>query len=606
MNKIRVADYIADTLVAAGVSQSFSVTGGGAMHLNDAFGKKKGLNTIYNHHEQACAIAAEGYTRISGKLCLVCVTTGPGGTNAITGALGAWLDSIPMLVISGQVRYDTTARSTGLPLRAVGDQEFDITKSVAALTKYAVMVTDPLSIRYHLERALFLAQNGRPGPVWLDIPLNVQSALIAPDALPGYDPAEDASEVPEPVSAGIIAHIMTKLKEAQRPVLYLGSAIPQNNLMEQVKQLADLFKIPVVTAWNAVDAIETDNPYYIGRPGNFGDRPGNFCVENSDLILSLGCRMSIRQVGFNYKSWARYAYKMIVDIDPVELQKPTLNPDYPIRADVRDIVPKLIAAAQETAIGDKQEWLDWCLERKARYPVVLCEYWDRDRLVNPYCYTDLLTRLLPAGSKVIAGNGTSCVVTSHCAVVKRGTRIVINSGAASMGYDLPAAIGGCIGNDHQNTICLSGDGSIQMNLQELQTIKHHQLPIKIFVVNNSGYHSIRQTQSNYFGEPLVGVDAASGISFPDLSKLCWAYGIEYRRLDSHAGMEALLQEVIDQPVPVLVEVFVDITQPFAPKSAARKFPDGTMVSPPLDELWPFLSDEEMAQNRIVPITKLED
>lgn len=599
MKKIRVSDYIANTLVENGVSQSFSVTGGGAMHLNDALGKKAGLTTIYNHHEQACAIAAEGYTRISGKLCAVCVTTGPGGTNAITGALGAWLDSIPMIIISGQVRYDTTARSTGLPLRAVGDQEFDITKAVSALTKYAVMVIDPLSIRYHLERALFLCQNGRPGPVWLDIPLNVQSALIDPDELSGYDPAEDASEVPEPVSTDVIEHIMDKLKASERPVLYLGSAVVQNRLVEQIKDLADLLKIPVVTAWNAIDAIETGNPYYIGRPGNFGDRPGNFCVENSDLILSLGCRMSIRQVGFNYQAWARKAYKIIVDIDPVELKKPTLNPDYPICADVKDIIPKLVEAARNTAIGSKDTWLNWCQERKIRYPVVLCEYWDRDHLVNPYCYTDLLTRLLPENSKIIAGNGTSCVVTSHCAIVKKGTRVVINSGAASMGYDLPAAIGGCIGNNRQNTICLSGDGSIQMNLQELQTIVHHQLPIKIFVVNNHGYHSIRQTQTNYFGLPLVGVDADSGISFPDLAKISFAYGINYRRLDNQTDMEGILQEVIDMTVPVIVDVLVDITQPFAPKSSAKKLPDGTMVSPPLEELWPFLDDAEMKDNMLI-------
>lgn len=599
MNRIRVADYIADMLVKAGVSQSFSVTGGGAMHLNDALGKKQGLNTVYNHHEQACAIAAEGYTRISGKLCAVCVTTGPGGTNAITGALGAWLDSIPMFIVSGQVRYDTTARSTGLPLRAVGDQEFDITKAVSALTKYAVMVIDPKTIRYHMERALFLCQHGRPGPVWLDIPLNVQSALIDPDELTGYDPAEDARQIPPPASQDTIAHIIEKLESSKRPVLYLGSAIPQNGLVEQVQTLASLLMIPVVTAWNAIDAIETDNPYYIGRPGNFGDRPGNFCVENSDLILSLGCRMSIRQVGFNYQAWARKAYKIIVDIDPVELQKPTLNPDYPVFGDVNDIVPKLVDALHNHSIGNKVDWLSWCQERKARYPVVLCEYWNRERLVNPYCYTDLLTRLLPEGSKVIAGNGTSCVVTSHCAIVKKGTRIVINSGAASMGYDLPAAIGGCIANNRQDTVCLSGDGSIQMNLQELQTIAHHHLPIKIFVVNNNGYHSIRQTQSNYFGEPLVGVDANSGISFPDLSKIAYAYGINYRRLDNHADMEGILKEVIEMKSPVIVDVVVDITQPFAPKSSAKKLPDGTMVSPPLEELWPFLSDEEMAENMII-------
>ncbi|MEA4888112.1 MAG: thiamine pyrophosphate-binding protein [Clostridiaceae bacterium] len=596
---IRVADFIANTLVEHGITQLFMITGGGAMHLNDALGKHPGISTLFNHHEQACAIAAEGYARVTGVPAAVCVTTGPGGTNAITGVLGAWLDSIPMIVISGQVRYDTTARSTGLPLRAVGDQEFDITKATGCMTKYAVMVVDPQSIKYHLERAIFLSTAGRPGPVWLDIPLNVQSSLIEPAELPGYDWHEDGGEVPPQPSQKIIADVVGRLKQAKRPVLYLGSAIPQNHLQEAVKSLAKQLKIPVVTAWNGIDAMESDNPYYIGRPGNLGDRPGNFAVQNSDLILSLGCRLSIRQVGFNWKAWARCAYKIVVDIDPVELKKPTVQPDMPIHADIRDFIPALAKALAETDIGDKSDWLQWTVERKNRYPVVCCEYWNKQKPVNPYCYTDLLTRLLPAGEIVITGNGTSCVVTSHCAIVKKGTRVIINSGAASMGYDLPAAIGGCLGNHRKPVICLSGDGSIQMNIQELQTIVHHQLPIKIFVVNNHGYHSIRQTQSNYFGRPLVGVDEESGISFPDLGKLCAAYGLAYRKIETHEHMESQLNEVIALDKPVLCEVIVDIDQPFAPKSSAKKLPDGRMVSAPLEELWPFLPDEELMDNMLV-------
>lgn len=599
--KLRVADYIANTLVTHDIKQLFMVTGGGAMHLNDALGKHPQIATIYNHHEQACAMAAEGYARVTGTPAAVCVTTGPGGTNAITGVLGAWLDSIPMVVISGQVRYDTTARATGLPLRAVGDQEFDITRAVACMTKYAVMVVDPNSIRYHLERAIFLCKAGRPGPVWLDIPLNVQGGYIETDDLQPYDASEDASEIPAAPSGECLAEVVEKLKQAKRPVLYLGSAIPQNHLQASITELAELLKIPVVTAWNGIDAIETDSPYYIGRPGFLGDRPGNFAVQNSDLILSLGCRLSIRQVGFNWQSWARCAFKIIVDIDPVELIKPTVQADMPIHADIREFIPALKAALKTQDIGDKSEWLAWAVSRKMTYPVVLCEYWDKAQAVSPYCYTDLLTRLLPEGEVIITGNGTSCVVTSQCAVIKKQTRVITNSGAASMGYDLPAAIGGCIGNDRRPIICLSGDGSIQMNIQELQTIVHNQLPIRIFVVNNQGYHSIRQTQSNYFGQPLVGVDAASGLSFPDLEKLSAAYGIAYRRIEKQADMADQLLEIIHFNQPLLCEVIVDIDQAFAPKSAAKKLADGRMISSPLEEMWPFLPREELMGNMLVEL-----
>lgn len=599
MSKMRVADYIAEAFVKNGIDHMFSVTGGGAMHLNDAFGKKPGLQVTYNHHEQACAIAAEGYARIAHKPGAICVTTGPGGTNALTGVLGAWLDSIPMIIISGQVRYDTTARASGLPIRAFGDQEFDITKSIKNMTKYAEMVIDPTSIRYHLERALYLCSSGRPGPVWLDIPVNVQSNLIDPDDLTGYNSVEDSSERPPELAVSTLKKVMEQLRVAKRPVLYLGSAIVQNNLMEQIDELSSILKIPVVTAWNAIEAIESDNPYYIGRPGNLGDRAGNFTVQNSDLVLSLGCRLSIRQVGFNWETWAREAYRIVVDIDPYELKKKSINADFPIQADVKEFVPQLINMAKSESIGDKKEWLDWCLIRKHKYPVVLPEYWKRENYVNPYCLAHSLTDFLPEHSVVFAGNGTCCVVASHCAIIKKGTRVVYNSGNASMGYDLPASIGGCFAHQKKSVVCLAGDGSLQMNIQELQTVVHHGLPIKLFVFNNHGYHSIRQTQTNYFGEPLVGVDEKSGISFPDMEKISIAYGITYRKIENHADMAIVIPEVLALTCPAIIEVTIDIQQTFQPRSVAKKLADGSMFSPPLEELYPFLSEDEFQDNMLI-------
>lgn len=598
--RIRVSDYIANELVKYGITQLFMLTGGGAMHLNDALGKHPSISTLYNHHEQACAIAAEGYARVSGKPAVVCVTTGPGGTNAITGVLGAWLDSIPMIVISGQVRYDTTARASGLSVRAIGDQEFDIINSISCMTKYSEMVIEPHSIGYHLKKAIFLSQSGRPGPVWLDIPLDVQGSLINEEELLDYNPIDDLDQVPPPVQLSVISDIIEKIKMAQRPILYLGSAIPQNGLQNKITELVNKLKIPVVTAWNAIDAIASDNHYYTGRPGNLGDRAGNFAVQNSDLILSLGCRLSIRQVGFNWRAWAREAYKIIVDIDSNELKKKTINPDMPIWADIKDFIPKLLTELQRLEYkNDKSDWVEWCRQRKNRYPVVKSEYWKTSYKVNPYCYTEMLTNLLSENEVIVTGNGTSCVVTSQCATIKKGTRIIINSGAASMGYDLPAAIGSCLANDRKRIICLSGDGSIQMNIQELQTIVYNKLPIKIFVVNNNGYHSIRQTQSNYFGHPLVGVDENSGISFPDLSKLSIAYGIRYYKIEDHQYMDRILKKVIESDLPVLCEIFVDTTQAFEPKSSAKKMPDGKMISPPLEDLWPFLTSEELKENMVV-------
>ncbi len=598
--KIRIADYIAQLLAEHGIRHVFSVTGGGAMHLNDGLGHHPSLNCIYNHHEQACAMAAESYARVHNRIAAVCVTTGPGGTNAITGVLGGWLDSIPMLILSGQVRYDTTARSTGLNIRAMGDQEFDITRAVGCMTKYAEMVTDPLKIRYCLEKAIHLAQAGRPGPCWLDIPLNVQSAYVDMEDLAGYDPREDTEKVP-PVTEEQICFILEKLKASLRPVLNVGNGIRIAGAAEVFQRVAEKLNIPVVTGWNSIDLIEDAHPLYVGRAGIMGDRPGNWAVQNSDLLLSIGSRLSIRQVGYHYSSWARAAYTIVEDVDREELRKPNIHVDYPMWADARDLLEALERALPQEGLPAREEWNNRCRQWKKDFPVVRKEHYTQSRPANVYAFIHKLSSSLAEGDITVVGNGSACVVGSHAYVIKRRQRFIINSAVASMGYDLPAAIGACVAAEGHEIICITGDGSIQMNLQELQTIIHHQMPIKLFVINNGGYHSIRQTQRNFFGEPLVGIGADSGdLSFPDMEKLAGAYGYPYIRISGNDELDRI-RDVLEAKGPVICEVMVDIRQKFEPKAASRRMEDGSMISAPLEDLAPFLPREVLERQMYIPL-----
>ena len=604
--KIRLADYVADFLVSHGITDCFTVTGGGAMHLNDALGHKEGLHCIYNHHEQACAIAAEAYARINNKIAAVCVTTGPGGTNAITGVVGGWLDSIPMLVISGQVRYDTTARGMGLGIRAGGDQEFDITRSVSCMTKYAEMIEDPLRIAYALEKAYHLATTGRPGPCWLDIPLNFQGSTIETDDLIHYDPAENAPEAPV-TSEETLCRVISRLKNAKRPVFYAGNGIRLAGAFERFKSLVPKLNIPVVTGWDNIDMMADSDPLYVGRGGIMGDRAGNFAVQNADVILSVGNRLSIRQVGYNWKTWAREAFVMMVDVDAEELKKPTLHVELPIHADALEFLTALETALPKDGVLCKEtDWQSCCREWKKNYPVVLQRHRDAEGLTNPYAFIEALSSRLPENYTTVVGNGTACVVGSHGYVIKEGQRFIINSAIASMGYDLPAAIGVCVALGKQEIVCISGDGSIQMNLQELQTILTNRLPIKIFVINNDGYHSIRQTQTNIFGHHTkVGIGPESGdLSFPSLERLAWAYGYPYAACRTNSELKATLDRAFEKEGPFLAEIFVDPTQFFEPKSATKKLPDGSLFSPPLEDLAPFLDRDELRS--IMKISMIEE
>lgn len=606
--KIRLADYVAEFLVAHGVTDCFSVVGGGAMHLNDALGHKDGLKVTYNHHEQACAIAAEAYARIDNRIAAVCVTTGPGGTNALTGVLGGWLDSIPMFIISGQVRYDTTARYalqyTKTPLRAMGDQEYDIVKSVTPMTKYATMIEDPLQIRYALERAWHLATTGRPGPVWIDIPVNYQGSYIETDDLHGYDPAEDDALLPPPISSDLINKVLDAIAQAKRPVIHAGYGIRLSGAYDLFRSVIDKLNIPVVTYWNAIDLIEDEHPLYVGRAGNMGDRPGNWAIQNADLVIAIGTRISIRQVGYNWETWARAAKVIMVDIDQAELKKPTLHVDMPIWADAKDFLTQLNSAITQDPVFQNRIWLDACQNWKKNYPVVQPQQWEENgSTANVYAFVHYLSEQLPENSLTSVSNGACCVVGHQTYVIKKGSRFANNSAVASMGYGLPAAIGTCIAGGRAETICLEGDGSIMMNLQELQTIITNKLPIKIFLINNSGYHSIRITQSNLFSEHCkVGIGEESGdLSFPAFRKIADAFGFPYYEAHSNASMKETVDKVLALDGPVFCEIYTDTEQRWEPKSSTKRLEDGTLVSPPLEDLAPFLPREELKEIMFIPL-----
>ncbi len=656
--KQRLADYIADFLTDHGVTDCFTVTGGGAMHLNDAFGHHPKLHSTYNHHEQASAIAAEAYARLTNRMALLCVTTGPGGTNALTGVLGGWLDSIPMFVVSGQVRYDTTARYnaqfTGRPLRAVGDQEFDITKAAGAMCKYAAMVEDPMEIRYHLERAWYNAVTGRPGPVWIDVPVNFQGCMIETDELRGYEEFdrvkdEDAMGLPAPFDSDIAGDVLDQIRNAKRPVIYAGNGIRLAGAMEEFQKVVELLGVPVCTYWDAIDLIETDHPLYVGRGGNMGDRPGNFAVQNADLILAIGNRLPIRVTGYNWKTWARAAKVIMVDIDAGEMKKPTIHVEQQVHADARVFLSELLeqlliregkeepSVEEECLEGTEQAeasgWVEICQNWKKKYPVVTEAQKAEDVPANPYAVFDIISRALPEGITTITSNGTCCVAGHQTWVIKKGSRFLNNNAVASMGYGLPAAVGAAVAERtdmnqnaseqtdpesslsdkaalsetrnmkaaHPYVVCLEGDGSIMMNLQELQTISTNRLPVKIFLINNEGYHSIRQTQTNLFGNHTkVGIGPESkDLSFPDFGKLADAFGLPYVRIGGNREMEEKIGGILAMEGPVLCEVKVTTKQNFEPKSSTRRNPDGTLESPPLEDLAPFLPREELMENMFI-------
>ena len=600
--KQKVSDYVADFLVKHGVYQVFTVVGGGAMHLNHSFGHHEKIKCLYNHHEQAAAMAAEGYARVKGKPAVCCVTSGPGATNAITGVVGAYQDSIPMLVISGQVKTSLSlpaAREAGVSLRTIGGQEFDIVPVAReGMVKYAVSVREVTQIRYELEKALSLALSGRLGPVWLDVPIDIQGSFVETDMLIGY---EEQNLPIQAVNVATIKEIIQRVYKAKRPVFYAGNGIRISGGAFLVGKLAEKLQIPVVTCWDSIDLIADSNPYYAGRGGNMGTRSGNFAVQNSDLILAIGARLSVYQVGWNLDSWARDAFIIMNDIDKNELKKPHLRVDLPICADAKDFMEALIEEADDEKSEGRESWIQQTRVWRENYPVVRQEQREEKKRANVYVFIDILSHMLPKGSITVVANGSASVVGSQTFFVKEGSRFVMNCAISSMGYGLPAAIGAAVATG-RDVVCIEGDGSIMMNLQELQTIVKNRLPLKIIVINNKGYHQIRQTQTNIFHDRLVGVGPDSGdLSFPDFSKLIPAFGLPYYSIHSNNESETCLTTFLSKKGPAFLEVFVSITQNFEPKSATRKLSNGQLISPPLEDMAPFLSRKELKKNMYIPM-----
>ena len=588
--KMRVSDYIANFLTENGIIDCFTVTGGGAMYLNDSFGHHKIMRCTYFHHEQAAAMAAEAYARVDNNPALVCVTTGPGATNAITGVAGGWMDSVPMLVISGQVRYDTSVYKTGIKLRTRGVQEFDITGSVKNMTKYCELITDPLRIRYCLEKALFLCKSGRPGPCWLDIPLDLQGAVIETEDLIAFE-KPDNDYITDKTK---IEQMLEQLKNAHRPLVFIGNGVRLSGAHDDCIEFLEKTGVPAISGMSSVDAMASDHPLYIGRSGTTGQRAANFALQNCDFLLSLGSRQSFFQTGFDTSAWATKAYKVLNDIDNDELKRTDLPYDLAIPGDVKELLNYLNKVVQHP-LGEYNQWIKTCLTWKEKYPVVQKKHYE-DEHANIYAFYKEMTMLLPEETNIVVSAGTSRVAGSQASIIKNGQRFIANPSMASMGYDLPPAIGVCIASN-KKTIVVTGDGGFQMNIQELQTIKHHSFPIAIFVMNNKGYHSIRMTQKNFFGEDLVGVGEDSGdISFPNLSKLIPAYGINYYSIHNNDEIKEIVMKMMKNEGPCLCEVFLSTSQNTEPKVTSKRAEDGQMISARLEDMAPFLPDIEMREN----------
>jgi acetolactate synthase-1/2/3 large subunit len=591
---MRVADYIAKMLVDSGIDTVFSVTGGGAMHLNNAFSICPQLKVYYNHHEQSCAMAAEGYARISGKMAAVCVTSGPGGTNALTGVLGAYQDNIPMIVISGQVRYSTTKGYLGLPVRQYGEQEFDIINSIQNMTKYAVMVRDKDEIDYHLRKALALAQSGRRGPCWIDVPLDVQSAQIDENHFEHrYEESEDAGS---PDAESLVRKVIDRLRSSSRPLVLAGTGIRASESTDAFRKLASTMGIPVVTAQASPDSMYLEHPMYYGPSGTSASRTGNFLVQNCDLLLVLGCRLGFKQTGFNNEAFAPRAYRIAVDIDQAELDKPSSKIDLKVRMELEHFLEMLERQLASTSLPDWDEWFDYCDSLKRKYPLLWSRLVKEDDLVDSYYFAEAYFDQASADQITVLGNSGSAIAP----IFQHGTRtpkqrIIVNIDCGAMGHDLPFSIGAAIAADGEAPVTLiTGDGSIHMNIQELQTVVHNKLPVKIAIFNNDGYRSIYQTHMNFFNGHLAGCTPESGLSLPDYGKIAAAYGLEYRKCHTNGEIIECIEWLLSRRSHAVLEVMQSLDQAVELRSKSKQLPDGTFVTPPIDDLYPFLDREEYA------------
>ena len=593
---IKVSDYVIQRLEALNVGHMFMLPGGGAMHLNDSLGKSSKIQFVCCQHEQGCAIAAEAYARVNNTIGLLMVTTGPGGTNALTGVAGAYLESTPVFVVSGQVKRLDMIRDQGL--RQQGMQELDIISVVKPITKYAAVVDEPEMIKYHMDRALYEAMHGRKGPVWLDIPLDVQASMVDEDSLKGYEPEEEKQEELD----AVVLDIIDRLNAAERPILLAGNGIRLSGGIEVFEELAETLGIPVLTTWNGIDLIEEENPLYYGRPGGLGQRYANFIQQNSDFFLSIGARLNLLQTGYNFDGFARGAVKIMVDIDEAELHKINVRPDIPVCADARRFMETMLKYKDRIQKNPRKEWFDYARRLKEKYPIVQPEYWEQPELVNTYCLLDEISGQLKEDDIYVSGSSGSCIDISMQAFrVKKGQRVFCTKGLASMGYGLPSAIGACLAGGRKRTVGVNGDGGFVMNIQELETIRRLQLPIKIFVLSNRGYGAIKATQTNVFAGHLVACDESSQLSIPPIADIAKAYGLHTCKIGSNGELKEKVKEVLEYDGPVICEVMTPIGLTAAPKQVSYKRKDGQMESKPLEYMNPPLDEKEFAENMLIPL-----
>lgn len=592
---MRVADYLMRAVAQAGVGHVFLLPGGGAMHLNDALARSS-LAWVPCHHEQACGIAAEAYGRIRENLGVAMVTTGPGATNILTPVAGAWIESSPLLVISGQVKRPDRLRDR--PLRQGGVQEVDIVKMAGPVTKYAVTVEDPLQVRYHMEKALHLARSGRQGPVWLDIPLDVQAALIDPDALEGFTP-------PPPSASGrlegFVGQVAELLRQARRPLLLAGHGVRLSGCAGRFPGLSERLGLPVAATWNAMDLLPFDHPLAVGRPGVVAMRAANFAVQNCDLLLSVGCRLDNILTAYAPRNFARGARKVVVDVDPNEIAKLDMDLDLAIEADASAFLEALAAQAPPGA-AEWAPWIERCQAWKRRYPLQDGLPFATDGPISHYHFMDALSEALPGNTLIATGSSGLAVEVFYTVFRnKPGQRIFLTSGLGAMGYGLPAAIGACLAQDRKPMVAIESDGSLQLNLQELATLKAQDLPICLFIMNNNGYASIRNTQRNYFQGKFIATGPESGLLVPDTLRLAEALGIPAMRIERPGDLVPGLREALGKTRPFICEVMLKADEALMPKVSALPQPDGSMLSMPLEDMSPLLPLERLREDMIVPL-----
>ena len=588
---ITVADYVVDFLSKKKIKHIFTVSGGGSIFLCDSLKRSKSVKYISCHHEQAVAFAAESYARETNRVSGAIVTTGPGGTNAITGVASCWIDSIPTIFISGQVFLNQTIQNTGL--RQVGVQEIDIISLVKPITKYSKMIDDVNSIKFHLEKAYHEAISGRPGPVWIDIPANIQSSFIELQKIKGFSPKKQITKIPKNIDEKI-TKIAKLLLSSKKPLLHLGQGVRLSGSVKKFESLINKFSIPFALTWNASDLIASSNKNYVGRPGAFAERGSNFIVQNCDLFLSIGSRLPFMVTGYNSKDFARNAYRVTVDIDISEVNKKTIDFDLRLACDAKTFIENLSKKIAQLKIS--QNWLNYCNFIRKKYPIVLGHFKKSKNYVNSYYFIECLSKFLSSNSTVVTDMGLSFVGTHQAFKIKKNQNLYTNSGHAPMGWGLPAAVGASIANTKKNIICLTGDGGLQMNIQELATIMHHKLPIKIFIFNNGGYLTIRQTQELGFENRIMGSDSNSGLSFPNYKKIAEAHKFKYIRFSNNSEMKLKLNTVLKSKETVICELLMDNSQEQMPKAINRRDESGKSIPTTFEDMYPFLNKKDIEES----------